>query len=369
MCSASTTRADLGKDTRPQHASTALAVPHLRCCAAAAVAARSPESDLMGGPADGLETATQRRLRPVREAERPHRACLRVQQPPQADAQAPALVREVPEVPQALRHGRPAHPCLRTSRSDFGKRKKQFEKEQRAKARKAQLKHDCTTTPSASTRSASAACAWRTRPGSGSATRPGMRAAGTRDTTAVSPTARSNTSNEETPVIHVLIALGLVAGYALFLLVRSDKTCQSCQRYRGRPCRRCGGTGRRFRLGARLVHRGAVQVYKQARRRPNGPPVKRGCKSGILCPWWRDRCYIGPALCPPVMGFVTGPCNTGMAIPAVAGIASHATAEVTSGPDSGPRIRHRRADSGQENAPAGRCPVGGVVALARVPPC
>ena len=68
-------------------------------------------------------------------------------------------------------------------------------------------------------------------------------------------------------MIHVLIALGLAAGYALFLLIRPDKTCQSCARYRGRPCRRCGGTGRRFRLGARLVHRGAVQAHKQARRR------------------------------------------------------------------------------------------------------
>jgi hypothetical protein len=66
-------------------------------------------------------------------------------------------------------------------------------------------------------------------------------------------------------VIHVLIALGLVAGYALFLLARPDKACRSCQRYRGRPCRRCGGTGRRFRLGARPVRRGLVAGLLYAR--------------------------------------------------------------------------------------------------------
>ena len=66
-------------------------------------------------------------------------------------------------------------------------------------------------------------------------------------------------------MIHVLIALGLVAGYALFLLARPGKACRSCQRYRGRPCRRCGGTGRRFRFGARLVHRGVVAGFRYAR--------------------------------------------------------------------------------------------------------
>lgn len=62
-------------------------------------------------------------------------------------------------------------------------------------------------------------------------------------------------------MIHVPVILGLLGGCALFLLVLlvlPDKACRSCARYRGRPCRRCFGTGRRFRLGARLVHRGAV---------------------------------------------------------------------------------------------------------------
>ena len=32
-------------------------------------------------------------------------------------------------------------------------------------------------------------------------------------------------------------------------------------------CTRCGGTGKRFRLGARLVHRGAAAAYRYARTR------------------------------------------------------------------------------------------------------
>ena len=70
----------------------------------------------------------------------------------------------------------------------------------------------------------------------------------------------------------VLIALALIAGYALFLLVRPSKTCWSCRGWgaRGRRrsyCTRCGGTGKRFRLGARLVHRGAAEAYRYARKR------------------------------------------------------------------------------------------------------
>lgn len=68
-------------------------------------------------------------------------------------------------------------------------------------------------------------------------------------------------------MLNVLVALGLLAGYALLVLVFPVRACRSCGRYRGRPCPRCGGTGRRFRLGARLVHRGAVQARRQARRR------------------------------------------------------------------------------------------------------
>ena len=70
----------------------------------------------------------------------------------------------------------------------------------------------------------------------------------------------------------VLLVLGVTAGYALFLLVRPEKTCRSCRGWgaKGRRrsyCTRCGGTGKRFRLGARLVHRGAAEAYRYARKR------------------------------------------------------------------------------------------------------
>jgi len=67
-------------------------------------------------------------------------------------------------------------------------------------------------------------------------------------------------------MIHVLVLLGLLCAYALFLLVSPTRACGSCMKHRG-PCPRCKGTGRRFRPGARLVHRGAVSAHKQARRR------------------------------------------------------------------------------------------------------
>lgn len=65
---------------------------------------------------------------------------------------------------------------------------------------------------------------------------------------------------------HVLVVLGLTALYALFVLVSPDKACKACARSRG-PCPRCGGTGRRFRRGARFVHRGAVKACEHARGR------------------------------------------------------------------------------------------------------
>jgi hypothetical protein len=65
---------------------------------------------------------------------------------------------------------------------------------------------------------------------------------------------------------HVLVILGLAATYAVFLLISPTMACGSCARHRG-PCPRCKGTGRRFRLGARLVHRGAVQARRRGKRR------------------------------------------------------------------------------------------------------
>jgi hypothetical protein len=73
----------------------------------------------------------------------------------------------------------------------------------------------------------------------------------------------------------ILIALGLLAGYALLVLASPTTACRSCARYRGRPCPRCQGTGRRFRPGARLVHRGAARAHRQARRRTDDAPWRR----------------------------------------------------------------------------------------------
>jgi DnaJ-class molecular chaperone len=78
-------------------------------------------------------------------------------------------------------------------------------------------------------------------------------------------------------VTQVLIALAAIAGYALFLLVKPEKTCRSCRGWgaKGRRrsyCTRCGGTGKRFRLGARLVHRGAAEAYRYARKRMESRP-------------------------------------------------------------------------------------------------
>jgi DnaJ-class molecular chaperone len=78
-------------------------------------------------------------------------------------------------------------------------------------------------------------------------------------------------------VTQVLLILGATAGYALFLLVKPEKTCRSCRGWgaKGRrrsACTRCGGTGKRFRPGARLVHRGAAEAYRYARKRMESRP-------------------------------------------------------------------------------------------------
>ena len=87
----------------------------------------------MEGRADELATATQRRLRAVRQAARPD-ARMRVEQPLQADHHAGAVVRDLSQVPQAL-PGQPlAHVCA--PRSDFRRRKTAHEKQQRDRARK-----------------------------------------------------------------------------------------------------------------------------------------------------------------------------------------------------------------------------------------
>jgi DnaJ-class molecular chaperone len=73
-------------------------------------------------------------------------------------------------------------------------------------------------------------------------------------------------------VSHILIVLALLAGYALFLLIKPEKACRRCSGWGARGkrrtyCSRCQGTGKRFRLGARLVHRAAAQGYRYLRTR------------------------------------------------------------------------------------------------------
>ena len=65
----------------------------------------------------------------------------------------------------------------------------------------------------------------------------------------------------------LLIILAAVVVYAMLALVKPKKQCGKCggwgnrkKRIRRRcsACGRCGGTGRQFRPGARLVHKGIV---------------------------------------------------------------------------------------------------------------
>jgi hypothetical protein len=59
-----------------------------------------------------------------------------------------------------------------------------------------------------------------------------------------------------------LIGLAILAGWLLSLYLCPTKACGCAGR-----CGRCKSTGRRFRFGARLIHRGAAAGYRQARRR------------------------------------------------------------------------------------------------------
>jgi DnaJ-class molecular chaperone len=73
-------------------------------------------------------------------------------------------------------------------------------------------------------------------------------------------------------VTQVLIVLAFLFGYAVFVLVKPEKDCRKCsgwgqgtRRRRTSACGRCKGTGKQFRLGARLVHGGVVLAVKSAR--------------------------------------------------------------------------------------------------------
>jgi hypothetical protein len=63
---------------------------------------------------------------------------------------------------------------------------------------------------------------------------------------------------------HVLVAIAVVTGWALFVLISPITRCRRCHgkaiirtrfRKRIRACPRCGGSRRQYRLGANAVHR------------------------------------------------------------------------------------------------------------------
>lgn len=73
---------------------------------------------------------------------------------------------------------------------------------------------------------------------------------------------------------HLFVILALLGAYVVFVLVKADKACRKCsgwghkaKRRRRTACGRCKGTGRQFRPGARLVHKGAGAVHRYVRER------------------------------------------------------------------------------------------------------
>lgn len=70
-------------------------------------------------------------------------------------------------------------------------------------------------------------------------------------------------------MIHILEGVAVLTGYVVFLFIRPQANCWWCRGWgvKGRrksSCRWCSGTGTRFRLGARLVHRGAAVALRRA---------------------------------------------------------------------------------------------------------
>lgn len=72
----------------------------------------------------------------------------------------------------------------------------------------------------------------------------------------------------------VLILLAALAAYAVFVLVKPDRSCPKCsgwgqkpKRRKPRACGRCKGTGRAFWPGARLVHKGVAAGIRHVRER------------------------------------------------------------------------------------------------------
>jgi uncharacterized protein (UPF0179 family) len=65
---------------------------------------------------------------------------------------------------------------------------------------------------------------------------------------------------------HVLVVLGLAVALVVFVYVSPTKACRKCAGQRG-PCGKCRGTGRRFRVGARLVRRALLALRKEWKER------------------------------------------------------------------------------------------------------
>jgi len=71
-------------------------------------------------------------------------------------------------------------------------------------------------------------------------------------------------------VTTLLIIGAAIAGYTLFVLASPTAACRACRGWgakerrwrRRKACRRCGGTGVRFRPGARLAHRAAAALMR-----------------------------------------------------------------------------------------------------------
>lgn len=73
----------------------------------------------------------------------------------------------------------------------------------------------------------------------------------------------------------ILVVVGLIVAYAVFVALMPKMDCTKCRGWgnrkkrmrRGRSaCGKCGATGRQFRPGARLVHKGiclAVEAIRE----------------------------------------------------------------------------------------------------------
>ncbi len=74
-----------------------------------------------------------------------------------------------------------------------------------------------------------------------------------------------------------LVILAAVVFYALFTLISPDRACPKCsgwgqrtRRRRSRACPKCKATGRTFRPGAGLVHKGVAAAIRHWRERTEG---------------------------------------------------------------------------------------------------